>query len=100
MVEQKSLSTTKVCKHVKSCPPKWIVVSDAGVGDGPWDVMKEFDEHLPARRFDNFNFVDFHAVKAGARNPQAAVALAALTEIPEQYNSIRNEGLLDRLKRR
>jgi len=62
--------------------------------------MKEFDEHLSARRFDNFNFVDFHAVRAAARSPQAAVALAALTEIPEQYNSIRNKGLLDSLKRR
>ncbi|XP_052241841.1 copine family protein 1-like isoform X2 [Dreissena polymorpha] len=75
--------------------PLSIVV--IGVGDGPWDVMNDFDDKLPERRFDNFQFVDFHKVKSEARNPQPAVALAALMEIPDQFQYIRDNGLVERL---
>jgi len=67
-----------------------------GVGDGPFDLMEEFDDKLPARKFDNFQFVNFHNVFTGrARNPEVEFARLALQEIPDQFMAIRNLGLLE-----
>mmetsp|Transcript_26811 Transcript_26811/g.41919 ORF Transcript_26811/g.41919 Transcript_26811/m.41919 type:complete len:276 (+) Transcript_26811:58-885(+) len=78
-----------------SSHPLSIIV--VGVGDGPWEMMEEFDDQLPARRFDNFQFVPFNQVMSKVppgMNPDAAFATAALMEVPEQFKLIRKLRLL------
>ena len=66
-----------------------------GVGDGPFDEMHNLDDNLPARLFDNFQFVHFEEVcGARAENAEVAFALAATMELPEQYAQIKKLGLM------
>jgi E3 ubiquitin-protein ligase RGLG len=75
-----------------------------GVGDGPWDMMRQFDDDLPQRQFDNFQFACFtdlrRAVDAGQCTPEkadACMALSMLMEVPEQYKAIKKLRLLSQV---
>ncbi|KAH7681586.1 E3 ubiquitin-protein ligase RGLG protein [Dioscorea alata] len=71
-----------------------------GVGDGPWDMMKEFDDNIPARSFDNFQFVNFTQIMSKnvpQTRKETEFALAALMEIPLQYRATLELGFLGNL---
>lgn len=77
-----------------------------GVGDGPWDQMDKYDDELPKRKFDNFQFVNFtklsadmDMINANTVHRQAVLAIMCLQEIPEQYKAIKKLGLLKHAQR-
>ncbi|XP_072980133.1 E3 ubiquitin-protein ligase RGLG3-like [Typha angustifolia] len=68
-----------------------------GVGDGPWDAMQQFDDRIPQRAFDNFQFVNFTKIMSSniaMSKKEAAFSLAALMEIPFQYIATQSLGHL------
>ncbi|KAL8170794.1 hypothetical protein V2J09_022598 [Rumex salicifolius] len=82
--EQATIDSIVAASHY----PLSIVL--VGVGDGPWDAMQQFDDNIPHREFDNFQFVNFTKIMSDNKDvskKETAFALAALMEIPFQYRA-------------
>jgi hypothetical protein len=82
-----------------------VGVGDGNLGDGEmgaaWKIMEEFDDGLPARTFDNFQFVNFHQLMMErSDNPELDFVVAALQEVPQQFKTIQKLGLTEKMIKR
>ncbi|WIA09751.1 hypothetical protein OEZ85_009130 [Tetradesmus obliquus] len=86
-------ATAEALVEASALPLSVVMV---GVGDGPWEQMREFDDALTQRMFDNFQFVNFTEVTAayGADTSRGLMEFArqALMEVPEQYKDWLSSG--------
>jgi E3 ubiquitin-protein ligase RGLG len=80
-----------------------LVIIMVGVGDGPWEMMEDFDDRLPDRAFDNFQFVNYHRTVGqlsadsclqDQNSADILFTLDALGELPTQYKHILRLNLL------
>lgn len=85
--------TTAAIVEASNYPLSIVMV---GVGDGPWELMETFDDELPERKFDNFQFVDYTDIcrKYPREKRDTAFAVHALMEVPDQYRAVKQLGLL------
>ncbi|KAK6250168.1 hypothetical protein SCA6_004173 [Theobroma cacao] len=69
------MKTVEAIVRASDYPLSIILV---GVGDGPWDMMREFDDNIPAQIMSK---------NTDRSRKEAEFALAALMEIPSQYKA-------------
>jgi len=78
--------TTEAIVRASSHP---LSIISIGIGKADFKIMEDFDDNIPERQFDNFQFVDFYKVMQQCENEEAEFAKHALMEIPEQYAYIK-----------
>ena len=92
-VSNECLDDTKSAIVAASKFPISIVM--VGIGDGPWDEMKTFDDSITEREWDNFQFVEFNTIVK--RTPSAQEGRheelmfeGVFGEVPEQLSTTQN----------
>ena len=64
---------------IEACESPISIIA-VGVGDGPFDSLEHFDEHIAGRTFDNFHFTRFEAAMSDEEFFQNA-----FSEVPKQF---------------
>lgn len=88
---QEELASRRAVVACSQLPLSLVFVA---LGDGPDPALQCWDDLLPERRFDNLRLVRHAEVIRGCRHPDAALALHALMEVPDQYRAAVRLGLL------
>lgn len=95
-VSKNEKETIDAITYASNFPLSIVMV---GVGDGPWESMIYFDDYLVHRKFDNFQFIEYHKITSQFSDRQmkeTQFALQALMEIPDQYRTIKAMNYLQR----
>ena len=68
-----------------------VLISCLGVGDGPWDTMKTFDDlKTPDRRFDNFQFCAYSDIaRPDVVDVEKEVFYHMYAEVPTNYRALK-----------
>nr|ABN05933.1 hypothetical protein MtrDRAFT_AC149129g23v2 [Medicago truncatula] len=96
-LSSQKLHTVDAIVEARKFPLSIILV---GVGDGPWDMVKEFQDNIKmqTRTFHNFKFVNFTEIMSKSNNIspslKEAEILLAIREILFQYKAAKELGLL------
>ncbi|ARF08888.1 copine [Catovirus CTV1] len=89
------VQTEQAIVEASNYPLSIIVI---GVGDGPFDNMEKYDDELPERKFDNFQFVNYNKILLECQNKnlpfESIFLLHAPQEIPDQYNYLKRNNML------
>nr|GEV72465.1 E3 ubiquitin-protein ligase RGLG2-like [Tanacetum cinerariifolium] len=89
-LQNKSVQEKKMVDAIVQASKLPLSIVLVGVGDGPWDMMKKFDDNIPQREFDNFQFVNFIEIMSKnvpLNRKEAEFALSSLMEVPSQYKA-------------
>ena len=86
-IDKKKNKDKTIASIIEASAAAPLSIICVGVGDGPFDDMLEFDDQLPLRAFDNFQFVEFSKTWVGKTEEEkdANFAMHCLMEVPEQY---------------
>lgn len=90
------VQTENAIVEASNYPLSIIVI---GVGDGPFDNMEKYDDELPKRKFDNFQFVNYNKIFLECQKKnvpfESIFMLHALQEIPDQYDFLKKNNMLN-----
>jgi len=86
-VDERKQETINAIVHASKFALSIICI---GLGQGPFGVMEEFDDNIPDRNFDNFQFINFYKTMKKCKNQEVEFVKNCLMEIPDQYDYIKN----------